>query len=371
MSDFQPPVGAVPGETGGGRPPPWTGRPRGQPPGVVASELLLGRSPAASIDMAYLDAYPSGFEFAVRATALPGMLESRLDVFGRHWPMVGDSRDEIPPHLLRLGVQFADGRSAMNIAGHDRPPAGPVMWPLHGGGGGCRFHHTYWVSPLPPSGPVALVCEWPAAGIPLSRREIDAQLILDAADRSRAIFPDERGAFRDGAHWHLGTDSDLEWITDGTSRDGAITAAIPPTFASYCTLMLPPDGPAGLKRHEQAVIELLSERTPEQPWWLGYLDTGAGDIEIVFPYAPRATTYHGYGYVLVKAGPRQAATWRDRGWNWALPDLMFAADRSWLVSTMWDDHWTCIGGPEELVSSFLRHPELGPRATRVADSLEK
>ena len=28
----------------------------------------------------------------------------------------------------------------------------------------------------------------------------------------------------------------------------------------------------------------------------------------------------------------------------ALPDLMFPADRSWLVSTLWDDDRTCVGG---------------------------
>lgn len=101
----------------------------------------------------------------------------------------------------------------------------------------------------------------------------------------------------------------------------------------------------------------------EQPWWLGYLDTGASDV--VFPCAPRVAAYYGYGYVLVEAGPRQAAGWRDTGFNWALPDLIFAADHSWLVSTVWDDNWTSVGGSEQLVSSFLRHPELGSRTRRV------
>lgn len=73
--------------------------------------------------------------------------------------------------------------------------------------------------------------------------------------------------------------------------------------------------------------------------------------------------YDGYDYVLVEAGPRQAANWRESSFNWALPDLMFPSDRSWLVSAMWDDDWISFGGPEDLVSSFLRHTELGPRAT--------
>jgi hypothetical protein len=70
--------------------------------------------------------------------------------------------------------------------------------------------------------------------------------------------------------------------------------------------------------------------------------------------------------VLIEAGPQQAAGWRDEGFNWTLPDLMFPADRSWLVSTMWDDRWTSIGGSEQLVNGFLSDATLGPRARRVA-----
>ena len=76
--------------------------------------------------------------------------------------------------------------------------------------------------------------------------------------------------------------------------------------------------------------------------------------------------YSGWGYVLVDAGPQEATTWRDADFKGALPDLMFPKKRSWLVSTLWDDDWTSIGGSEQLVSSFLAHPVLGPRARRVA-----
>jgi len=37
---------------------------------------------------------------------------------------------------------------------------------------------------------------------------------------------------------------------------------------------------------------------------------------------------------------------------------MFPADRSWLVSTLWDDDWTCIGGPAALVDRYLHDPGL-------------
>jgi hypothetical protein len=167
---------------------------------------------------------------------------------------------------------------------------------------------------------------------------------------------------RDGRTWHIGTDAEVAWIAASTSIDRTITAAIPPVFEAYATVVLPEGGKAQ-SQHDQAILRLLRGQSAGQPWWLGYLDTGADDI--VFPDAPMVTLYSGWHYALVQAGPEQAATWRESGpwsfWKGALPNLLFPADRSWLVSTLWDDDWTCIGGPAELVNQFLRHPDLQAR----------
>jgi hypothetical protein len=153
---------------------------------------------------------------------------------------------------------------------------------------------------------------------------------------------------RDGRMWRIGTASEVAWISSGTSTGLTITSAIPPVFEAYATVVLPPGGEG---------------QSAGQPWWLGYLDTGADDI--VFPDAPKVTLYAGWEYVLVEAGPEQAVTWRRNGswsfWKGALPNLMFPADRSWLVSTLWDDDWTCVGGPAGLVDRFLSHPGLETR----------
>ena len=165
---------------------------------------------------------------------------------------------------------------------------------------------------------------------------------------------------RDGGTWRIGTGAEVAWIADGTSMGRAITAAIPAVFEAYATVVLPYEDEAQDK-HDRAVLGLLSEQSPRQPWWLGYLDTGADDI--VFPDAPKVNLYYGWHYVLVEGGPEQAATWRHPGsfFPGALPNLMFPADRSWLVSALWDDDWTCIGGPAGLVDRFLRHPDLQAR----------
>jgi hypothetical protein len=75
--------------------------------------------------------------------------------------------------------------------------------------------------------------------------------------------------------------------------------------------------------------------------------------------------YWRWPYVLVEAGPEQALTWRTghmRGGELgALPDLFFPADRSWLVSALWDDTWTDIGGPTSLITALHRNPLVDAR----------
>jgi hypothetical protein len=186
-----------------------------------------------------------------------------------------------------------------------------------------------------------------------------------------------------GRAWRVGLDTEIAWIGENIKSGPGlgITSAIPPLFAAYATLELPGTGEHDQAswfedpgRHTAGVLAVLSEHTAAQPWWLGYLETGIG-AETIFYDVPKVTLYSpGWHYVLIEAGPEQAGSWRqdDHRWNWkgALPDLMFPTDRSWLLSTLWDDHWTCMGGPRELVDSFLSHPDLRHRVRQVDPSAE-
>jgi hypothetical protein len=162
---------------------------------------------------------------------------------------------------------------------------------------------------------------------------------------------------KDGREWRIGTDADVAWIRESTPPGLSITSAIPPVFAAYATIVVP-DTNEGRSEHGHVVLRLLSAQSGDQPWWLGYLDTDSDDL--VFPDAPRVTLYADWQYVLVQAGPKEAARWRQdlRSWRAPGPDLVFPADRSWLLSRLWDDDWRCLGGPIALIDRFLDQPQL-------------
>lgn len=158
----------------------------------------------------------------------------------------------------------------------------------------------------------------------------------------------------------VGESRDVAWITTATSPGLTITAAVPPVFAAYATVVIPDDD-ADIS--DTGLLEVLADHTPAQPWWLGYLDTGVADL--VVPQAPKVVLYTGWPYVLVQAGLAEAAQWRrDKAttpWHTGLPELLFPEDRSCLVSTLWDDDWRCVGGTSALVDALLRHPAVDAR----------
>jgi hypothetical protein len=170
---------------------------------------------------------------------------------------------------------------------------------------------------------------------------------------------------RDGQDWRTGGDAEVAWIVAGTAIGLEVTSAVPPIFEAYATIVVP--GERALRdEHDRAVLAALSEQSSDQPWWLGYLDTGADDV--VFPDAPMVTMYAGWRYVLAEAGPLQAATWKDSSsWRGALPDVIFPADRSWLLSTLWDDEWRCIGGPGALIDRLHRDDRLQVRTVNIGE----
>lgn len=84
--------------------------------------------------------------------------------------------------------------------------------------------------------------------------------------------------------WKVGGCGEVAWINSATRPGLTVISAIPPTYSRYTTITVP-DDTARSTRSDTALLDILSTHAPAQPWWLGYLDTGAADV--VFPEAPR------------------------------------------------------------------------------------
>ena len=169
---------------------PWD-PPEAEFPGITPMDtLVLARTEEVAVAVTGISAYSSGMEI---------FLTARIRAGGHpedHLP--GGPRDlAASRRSFRLGLQFADGGKAVGRPGrrpdHDSEPAGPVLFLFAGGGGPHSFVSRWWAWPLPPKGPLDFVCEWSPHRIAESRAALDAQLILDAADRAIRLWPEDEG----------------------------------------------------------------------------------------------------------------------------------------------------------------------------------
>jgi hypothetical protein len=180
------------------RRPAWVEPPPDVVPGIVPVELMLARTPQRAIGLSGVRAYPTGFGCTLH-------LRLREDIAGEQsnfgvFNMFGDGVDpagEFADYYLRFGVGFADGRKATNLnqrwdfdegPAPDPPSLRLVRWE---GYDRLAWEVDVWIWGLPPPGPLAFVVEWPARGIPESRVEIDAGLVLEAAGRAVPLWPDQ------------------------------------------------------------------------------------------------------------------------------------------------------------------------------------
>jgi hypothetical protein len=166
----------------------WDGPPNNVLGIVVPVNLVLAQSAQAAVTVGSVAAYTDGFEFdyLIRSTdeELGQSLPEHL-----HRRQIGT---DLPDELFRFGIEFADGTRVTTVESRfpfgstDRD--GPGMVQRGGGGSLQRWEGKWWVTPLPPPGRLAFVCEWPAAGIALTRAEIDAGAILDAAAQAITLW---------------------------------------------------------------------------------------------------------------------------------------------------------------------------------------
>ena len=174
-----------------------TSPPENEFPASLGLSTLLGRTDEAAVGISQVDAYSTGFRFTLsvrlrrpRAELTHGGLYMLV---GSHFRPGVEIRTE---DRLLLGIEYPDGRRASTL--EDGRAMGPaaldagtgLMFVQHGGGGDERsVDQTFWVSPLPPEGPVTVVLAWLGFGIPESRTVLDGGAIRAAADRSHLLWP--------------------------------------------------------------------------------------------------------------------------------------------------------------------------------------
>ena len=181
MPAWQPPSGY--------RIPAWLRPPENMIPGVVPVELVVARTDTHAVLVTHLRAYPTGLAFTLTGQPRPDRSDPP-----RHDP-VRDRRHRFTYHNLWLELRFADGRTVSTDSRRwprtfeTEQPDPPFLY-YHGAGGSERgWRSPHWLSGLPPPGPLAFVCQWPAGQNPSSRVEIDAELVLEAADRAVPVWP--------------------------------------------------------------------------------------------------------------------------------------------------------------------------------------
>jgi hypothetical protein len=189
VSFFEPPP--PPPEPPDAPQPPWVGPPENELGEAVPLRVVLVRRDDLALAVTDVVAYRTG-------CALRVVLRRRAPADGpdpfyavHHAPRRGG----LPDEQLRFGVELADGRRATNVGGpgfgREPGPRDAVLVPRGGGGGGRSWDQSFWLWPLPPPGPLALVVEWPSEGVELTRVEVDAAPILEAAARSERLWDDD------------------------------------------------------------------------------------------------------------------------------------------------------------------------------------
>jgi hypothetical protein len=182
-------------------PPSWSGPPDDVLPGVVPVELILGQSASTVVMLTGIRAFPTGLDMTlgVRVRSRPKRGDLHSEVFGG--PYDHDMDAGWQAGRLKWGFELADGVRVTNVDPPldlpDRDDEGATSWepdrPLltdRGGGGGSRsVDHACWLWPLPPAGPLRVVCQWLDQDIDLTVTELDTQPLLDAAARAHPLWP--------------------------------------------------------------------------------------------------------------------------------------------------------------------------------------
>lgn len=159
-------------------------RPDNEIPVSVPLNAVLARTDQAAIAVASAQVYSTGvaLDLAVRcrASVVPEH---------RHLPELVFAHG--PESSLLVGLELADGRRVSNIQEfHGVPGPDEVFFhPAGGGGGRLSVEQSWWLSPVPPAGPLHVVVRCEPLGIPETRTVLDAGPLAAAASGVVELWP--------------------------------------------------------------------------------------------------------------------------------------------------------------------------------------
>jgi len=176
--------------------PSWIHTPSDEIGVLVPHAAIIARSKQALVALAGFRVYSNGSEIHVMLRTLSDLvLDDPTGVRELMRRRIDPTHDSLPDTIFRFGVEFSDGRRATsldrNLGGPDwqtSPPPSIHLGMSGGGGGGAAFDWRWWLWPLPPPGVLVLACEYPQAEIALTRYEVGAAPILEAASQSIKLW---------------------------------------------------------------------------------------------------------------------------------------------------------------------------------------
>jgi hypothetical protein len=157
--------------------------PENEVPVALPINVLLARTDDVAVALVGLQVYTTGVSFTLVVRARPS---SELARAGRLNELIWEHRPGAGRFLL--GVELADGRrvSGMRMGERDTDI---VFHSGSGSGGEASVEQSWWLSPLPPAGPLQFVVRCADLGIDETVTELDASAIRRAADDVVTLWP--------------------------------------------------------------------------------------------------------------------------------------------------------------------------------------
>ena len=167
--------------------------PDNEVPVSLPMDRILARTDDVAVALHGLAVYSTGLVFHLAVRVRPGAAQ-RVElerVLWVHFPMEREGE----PFLV--GVELADGRRATSLETPD--PRSDVVfsnWSSSSSGSGGA-DQTWWLSPLPPQGPLRVIVRCETIGIRETSTELDATAIGRAAADVVTLWPWEPPSFEE------------------------------------------------------------------------------------------------------------------------------------------------------------------------------